>query len=72
MNSRKLQNIKNYPNFHISGLDDNNIIDLQNGGLDDIEEFNCSMHNFGETDNLPDSDKAMISGKNMCKYYRRY
>ena len=58
------------PDFHISGLSDDTIIDIKNGGLDDAEEFNCSMYNFGEMDNLPDSDRAMIPGNRTCKEYR--
>ncbi len=68
----KNKKVKTYPDFHVLGLEDIKIIDLQNGGLDDIEEFNCSMYNYGEMDNLPDSDKAMISGENTCKDYSRY
>lgn len=68
-----MKNISNknirYPDFHI--LPENeSLIDLQNGGLDDIEEFNCSMYNFGDMDDLPDSDKAMIPSNLTCKEYK--
>ena len=58
--------------FHVLGLDDVKIIDLQNGGLDDVNEFNCDMYNFGEMDDLPDSDRAMIGREKRCKEYREY
>lgn len=62
---------KNYPDYHIVGIEDDAIIDLQNGGLDDIAEFNCDMYNFGDMDDLPDSDKAMIPSNFVCKEYRK-
>lgn len=61
---------RNYPNFHITNVDSDILIDLQNGGLDDVEEFNCSMYNFGDMDDLPDSDKLMIRSDKICKEYR--
>ncbi len=61
---------KNYPDFHILGIDDDTLINLQNGGLDDIEEFNCNMYNFGSIEDLPDSDKAMIPDNYICKEYK--
>lgn len=59
-----------FPNYHISGLEDDTLIELQNGGLDDIEEFNCSMYNFGDMEDLPDSDRAMIAHNQTCREYR--
>jgi hypothetical protein len=51
---------ENTPDFHINGPTEDPLIDLQNGGLDHINAFNCSMHNFGEFEDLPESDRAMI------------
>lgn len=68
MKKQSRKNIR-YPDFHILA-EDESLIDLQNGGLDDIEEFNCSMYNFGDMDDLPDSDKAMIPSKFTCKEYK--
>ena len=62
----------NYPDFHILGLDEDTLIDLQNGGLDDIESFNCSMYDYGQMDDLPDSDKAMIRSNQTCKEYMKH
>ncbi|MBQ8870833.1 MAG: hypothetical protein IJ019_05605 [Alphaproteobacteria bacterium] len=70
MKQKRIKKSKNYPDFHILGIDDDTIIDLQNGGLDDIESFNCSMYNFGDMDDLPDSDKQMISSDKICKEYK--
>ena len=70
MKYKMLRGRKKYPDFHIVGLEEDTLIDLQNGGLDDIEEFNCSMYNFGNMDDLPDSDKAMIPSNRICKEYR--
>ena len=61
----------NYPDYHILGLEDDILIDLKNGSLDDVEEFNCDMYNFGDMDDLPDSDKRMISNRFICKEYRK-
>lgn len=60
---------KNYPNYHIVGIENDTLIDLKNGSLDDIEEFNCDMYNFGDMEDLPDSDRAMISSDKICKEY---
>lgn len=75
--NEKIKNVRgkghwseNTPDYHIDGLADDTIIELQNGGLDDIEEFNCSMYNFGDMDDLPDSDREMIAGNQTCKEYR--
>lgn len=72
MKPKMINKNKNYPDFHVLGIDDDTLIDLKNGGLDDIEEFNCSMYNFGDMDDLPDSDKQMISSDKICKEYRDY
>lgn len=56
--------------FQVLGLEEDTLIDLQNGGLDDIEEFNCSMYDFGDMEDLPDSDRAMIENNKICKEYR--
>ena len=34
-------------------------------------EFLSSMYNFGDMDDLPDSDKAMIPSNFVCKEYRK-
>ena len=62
---------KNYPDYHIAGIEDDMLIDLKNGSLDDVEEFNCDMYNLGDMDDLPDSDKAMIPSNQVCKEYRK-
>lgn len=62
---------KDYPDFHVDGIDSDTIIELQNGGLDDIEEFNCSMYNYGDMDDLPNSDRDMIPNNQTCREYRR-
>lgn len=64
--------VKNYHDFHVLGIDDVEIIDMKNGSLDDIGEFNCNMYNFGDMDDLPDSDKAMIASNKICKEYREH
>ena len=61
---------RNTPDFHIDGLSQDTLIDLQNGGLDDEQTFNCDMYNLGDMDNLPDSDKSMISHNQSCREYR--
>ena len=61
---------RNTPDFHIDGLSQDTLIDLQNGGLDDVETFNCDMYNIGDMDNLPESDQKMISKNQSCKEYR--
>ena len=70
MKKRFIPQIKNYPDFHVLGLDEDILIDLQNGGLDDVNEFNCDMYYFGSMDDLPNSDKAMIAKNRICKEYR--
>lgn len=61
---------QNTPDYHITGLEQNTLIALQNGGLDDMEEFNCSMYNFAEMDDLPNSDRSMIASNQTCREYR--
>lgn len=61
---------RNTPDFHIVGIEKDTLVELQNGGLDDIDSFNCDMYNFGDMDNLPDSDRAMISKNQTCREYR--
>lgn len=65
------QTDKDYPDFHVDGIDSDTLIELQNGGLDDREEFNCSMYNFGDMEDLPDSDRDMIPNSQTCREYRR-
>lgn len=60
----------NTPDYHVDGPDKDTIIELQNGGLDDVESFNCSMYNFGEMDDLPNSDRDMIATNQTCREYR--
>ena len=72
MKENKLNKLQRYPDFHVLGINDDTLIDLQNGGLDDVDEFNCSMYNFGDIDDLPDSDKIMISSDKICKEYKKY
>lgn len=67
----KQNKIDKKKHFHVLGLEEDTLIDLQNGILDDIEEFNCSMYNFGDMDDLPDSDRAMIESNKTCKDYQR-
>ena len=66
----KNRNPKNTPDFHVDGLSQDTFVDLKNGGLDDEQTFNCDMYNFGDMDNLPESDKNMISQNQSCKEYR--
>lgn len=77
LKNQKVKNIRgkgnwdrNTPDFHIDGLADDTLIDLQNGGLDDIDTFNCDMYNFGDMDDLPGSDRAMIAPNQTCREYR--
>jgi len=77
LKTERIKNIKgkrwpegNTPDFHIDSLEDDTIIDLQNGGLDDIEEFNCSMYNFGDMENLPESDRRMIASDQTCREFQ--
>lgn len=58
------------PDYHINSLAQDTLLDLQNGGLDDIQSFNCDMYNFGDMENLPESDRNMISSNESCKEYR--
>lgn len=60
----------NFPDYHVDGIGEDTLVELQNGGLDDVEEFNCSMYNFGDMDDLPDSDREMIASNQTCKEYR--
>lgn len=57
----------NEKDFHIKTVDDENLI-TPNYGLDDQEEFICDMHNFGDSDDLPVSDRAMMSSHQRCDY----
>lgn len=77
LQNEKIKNIKakgnwekNTPNYHVGGVEQNTLIDLQNGGLDDIQSFNCDMYNFGDMEDLPDSDRDMISSIETCKEYQ--
>lgn len=58
------------PDFHVDGLEEATLVELMNGGLDDVQSFNCSMYNFGDMDDLPDSDRDMIADAQTCKEYR--
>lgn len=64
------QRPRNYPNFHVEGISDDHLISIQNGGLDDANEFNCDMYNFGEMEDLPDSDRQMIPKSRQCRDYQ--
>jgi len=57
------------PDFHISGFKEDELIKVQNGGLDDVSSVNCDMYNFGNMENLPDSDRMMIPKDQTCKDY---
>ncbi|MBR2299522.1 MAG: hypothetical protein IJ870_02990 [Alphaproteobacteria bacterium] len=59
--------IKNSPDFHITGIEEDRLIAVQDGGLDNRQSVNCDMYNFGNMENLPDSDRAMISNNQTCK-----
>lgn len=61
---------RNTPDFHVNGLTQDTLVDLNNGGLDDIQSFNCDMYNFGDMEDLPESDRDMISSNESCKEYR--
>jgi len=50
--------------FHVKGIEQERLIRSRSG--DDHEEFVCNMHNFGDSDNLPDSDRDMISASQKC------
>lgn len=69
-NNFKVKKRLNVPNFHVSSLEDDTLIDLQNGGLDDESEFNCDMYDFGQMDDLPDSDRQMIHFAKRCREYQ--
>lgn len=51
--------------FHIN-REDKDVI-YQSDILDDEEEFLCNMHNYGDSDDLPDSDRAMILPSEKCR-----
>ena len=53
--------------FHVKTVADETLI-TPNGGLDDEEEFVCDMHNFGDSDDLPVSDRAMMTSRQRCDY----
>lgn len=53
--------------FHVKTVADETLI-TPNGGLDDEEEFVCDMHNFGDSDDLPFSDRAMMTSRQRCDY----
>ena len=60
---------KNAPDFHITDFEDDRLIKPQTGGLDIISSVNCDMYDFGQMEDLPDSDRAMISSSQRCKEY---
>lgn len=51
--------------FHVKGPDDELLINPRDG--DEQAEFVCDMHNFGDSDNLPVSDRSMISRSHRCR-----
>ncbi len=53
--------------FHVKTIDDETLI-TPNSGLDDEEEFICNMHNFGDSEDLPNSDRAMMTSRQRCDY----
>lgn len=53
--------------FHIKTVTDETLI-TPSYGLDDEEEFVCNMHNFGDSDDLPVSDRAMMRPHQRCDY----
>lgn len=63
-NSKRYLNIDEH-DFEIRPLRDTKLIDSISG-LDDECEFQKDMFNFGDDDDLPDSDKAM---NRRCKNY---
>lgn len=50
--------------FHVKGPDNELLINPRDG--DEQAEFVCDMHNFGDSDNLPSSDRSMISRSRRC------
>jgi len=57
------------PDFHIIGFQDDKLIKVQTGGLDDTNSVNCDMYNLGNMEDLPESDRAMIAQDQTCKDY---
>lgn len=53
--------------FHIRTVEEEMLISSHEG-LDDEEEFVCDMHNFGDSDDLPNSDRAMMTSRQRCDY----
>ena len=70
MKNRKIRQKQNSPDFHISGFAQDELITIQNGGLDNIGAINCDMYNFGYMEDLPDSDRAMIPFNQTCNDYK--
>lgn len=72
MLNKKIKNFSQLPevnddddkDFHIRGIGEELLINPLNG--DDEDEFVCNMHNFGDSDDLPNSDRAMISPSQKC------
>lgn len=53
--------------FEVKTINDERLIDFA-PGLDDEEEFEKSMHNFGDFEDLPDSDRETICrGKGISR-----
>lgn len=53
--------------FSVKTIDDERLIDSV-PGLDDEEEFSKSMYNYGDNEDLPDSDReAECQGKGISR-----
>ncbi len=46
--------------FHVRTVEEEMLISFHEG-FDDEEEFVCDMHNFDDSDDLPNSDRALMT-----------